>query len=256
VLPAELKGWNWGAFFWTWVWGIGNGTYIALLALIPFVGWVMMFVLGAKGNAWAWQNKRWDNSAHFKRVQRIWRWCALGVYAGFIIIALLVIASLTLTAIPFGRGAKAGTGSSDRYVAGVGEQHPVTTRNHIPDSQTARYSTTPPTSGDHWARWADCGFYPEGLPDERITHNLEHSNIVVSYNLTAQEEVAQLRKVLGSIDLNPIWGVTRFHDKLEPGTVAVATWGVLDIMKGIDRDRIKKFFETYSGKLGPEQFPC
>ena len=31
---------------------------------------------------------------------------------------------------------------------------------------------------------------------------------------------------------------------------------VRDIMKGIDRDRIKKFFETYSGKMGPEQFPC
>jgi hypothetical protein len=61
---------------------------------------------------------------------------------------------------------------------------------------------------------------------------------------------------LDSIDLNPIWGVTRFYDKVEPGTVAMATWGVLDIMKGIDRDRIKKFFETYSGRLGPEQVPC
>jgi len=177
------------------------------------------------------------------------------VFRLFRVIALLVIASFFLTAISCRGGA--GTGSSDVYVAGVGEQQPImATRDHIQDAQTARYSTTPPTSGDHWARWADCGFYPEGLPDERITHNLEHSNIVVSYNLTTQEEVAQLRKVLDSIALSPKWGVTRFYDKLEPGTVTVATWGVMDIMKGIDRDRIKKFFETYSGKLGPEQVPC
>ena len=177
--------------------------------------------------------------------------------AGFIIIALLVIASFGLTTIPFRGGASTSTGSSDKYVSGVGEQHPImATADHIPAGRTARYSTTPPTSGDHWARQADCGFYTAGLPDEQTTHNLEHGNIVVSYNLTSQEKVAQLRKILDSIDLNPIWGVTRFYDKLEPGTVAVATWGVLDIMKDIDRDRIKKFFETYSGRLGPEQVPC
>jgi len=175
---------------------------------------------------------------------------------GFIVIALLVIGSFGLTTIPFRGGARAGAGSSDRYVAGVGEQHPITTRDHVPADRTVRYSTIPPTSGNHWAVPANCGFYPEGLPDEQTTHNLEHSNIVVSYNLTTREEVTQLGKVMGSIELHKIWGVTRFYDKLEPGTVAMATWGVLDIIKGIDRDRIKKFFETYSGRLGPEQVPC
>lgn len=173
---------------------------------------------------------------------------------GFIIIALLVIGSFGLTTIPFRRGANTGTGSSDKYVAGVGEQHPImATADHIPAGQTLRYSTIPPTSGNHWAAPANCGFYTAGLPDEQTTHNLEHSNIVVSYNLTTQEEVAQLRKVMDGIGLNPIWGVTRFYDKIEPGTVAVAAWGVLDTMKGIDRDRIKKFFETYAGRLGPEK---
>ena len=31
-----------------------------------------MLVLGAKGNAWAWRNGRWDSVEHFKRVQRKW----------------------------------------------------------------------------------------------------------------------------------------------------------------------------------------
>lgn len=71
-VPAEIKGWSWGAFLLNWIWGIGNNTFIALLALIPFVGFVMMVVLGAKGNAWAWRNGRWDSVEHFKRVQRKW----------------------------------------------------------------------------------------------------------------------------------------------------------------------------------------
>jgi len=46
-LPPEIKGWNWGAFFLSWIWGLGNGTYIALLCLIPFVNIVMIFIPGA-----------------------------------------------------------------------------------------------------------------------------------------------------------------------------------------------------------------
>ncbi|MCK5641018.1 MAG: hypothetical protein KAJ19_09485, partial [Gammaproteobacteria bacterium] len=49
-IPPEISGWNWGAFLLSWIWGIGNSVWIALLCLIPCVGFVMAFVLGAKGN--------------------------------------------------------------------------------------------------------------------------------------------------------------------------------------------------------------
>ena len=72
-IPAEIDRWNWGAFLLSWIWGIGNNTFIALLTLVPFIGILIMpFVLGAKGSAWAWRNGRWDSVAHFKRVQRLW----------------------------------------------------------------------------------------------------------------------------------------------------------------------------------------
>ncbi len=76
-LPDELKGLNWGAFVFNWIWGIFNKSYIALLALIPFVNLVMVFVLLFKGNKWAWANKSWDDYDHFRRVQRRWGWAAL-----------------------------------------------------------------------------------------------------------------------------------------------------------------------------------
>jgi hypothetical protein len=71
-IPDEIKGWNWGAFFLNWIWGIGNSTYIALLTFIPLFGLVVPFVLGAKGNKWAWQNRAWRDVEHFKRTQRKW----------------------------------------------------------------------------------------------------------------------------------------------------------------------------------------
>jgi len=72
TVPPEINRWNWGAFLLNWIWGIGNQTYIALLALIPGFGFIWMLVLGAKGSAWAWRNGRWDSVEHFKRVQRKW----------------------------------------------------------------------------------------------------------------------------------------------------------------------------------------
>ena len=83
AMPAEIRGWNWGAFLLNWIWGISHRTYIALLVFVPFVGLVVPFVLGAKGNAWAWQNGHWQSVAHFKAVQRRWGLWALAVYAAF-----------------------------------------------------------------------------------------------------------------------------------------------------------------------------
>ena len=84
TLPAEIDRWNWGAFLLNWIWGIGNNTLIALLMFVPFVNLVMAFVLGAKGSAWAWRNKRWDSVEHFQRVQRSWAKWGLIVWLAFV----------------------------------------------------------------------------------------------------------------------------------------------------------------------------
>jgi hypothetical protein len=130
------------------------------------------------------------------------------------------------------------------------------TANHVPDGDIVVYNTTPPTSVDHLAGWADCGFYPGGLPDELIVHNLEHSNIVVSYNLPAGDDVERLRGVMGSLGLAADWGVTRSYDKIPAGTVALAAWGRLDTVQGVDRGKISRFFDAYADALGPERIPC
>lgn len=83
AVPAEIRGWNWGAFLLNGIWGLGNTTYVALLVLIPFFGIAMPFVLGAKGNEWAWQNQRWTSVAHFKATQRKWARWGVGLWLVF-----------------------------------------------------------------------------------------------------------------------------------------------------------------------------
>lgn len=92
TIPNEVRRWNWGAFFLTWIWGIGNNVLIAFLCFVPFLNVVMPIVLGIKGGEWAWQKKRWDSLEHFQRVQRIWAWVGFGV---FLFLLLTTIAAFS-----------------------------------------------------------------------------------------------------------------------------------------------------------------
>lgn len=94
-IPAEIRGWNWGAFLLHWIWGIGNNTFIAFLVFVPFVNIVMPFVLGAKGNEWAWRNKKWASVEEFKRIQRLWTRWALGLILVFILMITGLIWGIT-----------------------------------------------------------------------------------------------------------------------------------------------------------------
>lgn len=94
-IPDEIKGWNWGAFFFNWIWGIGNSIYIALLVFIPLFGLIVPFILGAKGNKWAWQNRAWRDVEHFKNTQRKWTIASLIlVFVIFPAFIFLVIGSM------------------------------------------------------------------------------------------------------------------------------------------------------------------
>ena len=207
-----------------------------------------------------------------------WLLFAFAAIAGLFIIALLVPVVLPVN---FGG---AGQGEASEYVEGIGiEAELSSSAAHFPDNLTIAdvvpegYLTTPPTSGRHWNGWVQCGFYTSPVPDERIVHNMEHGNIVVSYNLTEQAQIDELQDAFDDIGLTNAWGVARPYNpgtvdsdgnELFPeGTIALTTWGVIDKWNvrevddadghrivGVDKDRIERFFEAYSGKLGPE-FP-
>ena len=90
-MPEELKKWNWGAFFLSWIWAIANHSWVGLLALLGPVWIIMIFILGAKGNEWAWKNRKFDNVDQFKKVQSGWAKWGLGLF----VIQVILVALLT-----------------------------------------------------------------------------------------------------------------------------------------------------------------
>lgn len=90
-LPDGIGGWSWGAFLLSWVWAIGNRTWIGLLALVPLVGLIMLPILGMKGREWAWKNNDWEDVEHFNRVQRKWSIWAIAIICS---LAALAVASI------------------------------------------------------------------------------------------------------------------------------------------------------------------
>ncbi|HEX4353942.1 MAG TPA: cytochrome c oxidase assembly factor Coa1 family protein [Polyangiales bacterium] len=95
-MPPEIDRWNWGAFLLNFVWGLGNGVRLAWLMWVPLVGLAMPFVLGWKGNAWAWRRGGFRSVEHFQQVQR--RWAQVGFAAlGGAAISVVVIAYVATT---------------------------------------------------------------------------------------------------------------------------------------------------------------
>ena len=99
VNEKELSKFNWGAFWFTWLWGVCNGVYwplaVLLLGIIPyirtFVGIGLSIYLGIKGSRLAWEsNKKWASFAAFKETQRKWSKAVLWVLGISIILAIIL----------------------------------------------------------------------------------------------------------------------------------------------------------------------
>ena len=89
-MPKELKGFNWGACIFTFIWGIPHEAWVTLLA-IPLIliqlplgfNWLLLTALqifcGIKGNEWAYQKDYKLTEAQFRMKQLIWGGCALAI---------------------------------------------------------------------------------------------------------------------------------------------------------------------------------
>ncbi len=179
-----------------------------------------------------------------------------------IVIAVLVIAGFSIpTIIDSTRSPDDfSLGTAAAYVDGVGQKQEIMrTKQHVDlnDSNAdddVTYSTVPPTSGDHWSTASRCGFFTDPVPDEAIVHNMEHSNVIIHYNLPNQADVDALENVYNGLEdgWRNHFTVARPYDEIGVGQVALTTWGVLDVMDGVDQERIERFYENYVGRLGPE----
>jgi hypothetical protein len=67
--------------------------------------------------------------------------------------------------------------------APVEAEHPIEGAQHIATcSERVAYATNPPSSGDHYPKWAAYRAYREPVQVEFLVHNLEHGSVVISHN--------------------------------------------------------------------------
>jgi hypothetical protein len=73
-----------------------NKTWIGLLVIVPYVGFIMSIILGFKGREWAWKNKQWDSVEHFNRVQKKWSFWGVIVVGSSIAIGIIAGAGVAI----------------------------------------------------------------------------------------------------------------------------------------------------------------
>ena len=88
-LPADLRGFNWGAFFLQWIWGIRHKVTWAWWSLIPGVNIVIAFMLGFRGQELAWKNCQWKSEVEFDNTQLEWTRWGIGVFVIFLVLCML-----------------------------------------------------------------------------------------------------------------------------------------------------------------------
>ncbi len=85
-VKKDIARWNWGAFFFSWIWGINYRVWISLLVFVPPFTFYIPFYLGAHGNELAWTRNAWESVEQFHRTQR--RWAAWG--SALFVLAILI----------------------------------------------------------------------------------------------------------------------------------------------------------------------
>ena len=126
-------------------------------------------------------------------------------------------------------------------------------RQHV--EGPVRYSTNPPTSGDHSGNAASWGIYPSTPPpDERLVHNLEHGGVIIYYDSTKiSAESLELLKTLAR-DLRTertCLVLTQRESIQDDKTIALTAWGVLATLDDFDEGAIRAFWRDHVAN-GPE----
>ncbi len=112
------------------------------------------------------------------------------------------------------------------------------------------YNSDPPTSGPHYARPADPGFFSTAPPAEQLVHNLEHGQIVIHFAPDAPEEtVTSLQGLLRDDAISVL--VVPNENLSGTNEIILTAWTALQRCEGFSEADIDAFRAEFQGK-GPE----
>jgi len=137
---ATLPRWNWSGFLVPPLFAIVNRLWLWLAAaMIPFVlatfdllpaallravQMAISVTFAMSGNPYAWRARRWDDMAHFRRVQRQAGWVALAITV--VLTAVLVMAIVATETSASQTGASTGPAETGAGDAGTYAAHGIT----------------------------------------------------------------------------------------------------------------------------------
>jgi hypothetical protein len=145
------------------------------------------------------------------------------------------------------------------------QSYPVESRDHIRDIQASvRYSSIPPTSGEHYPVPAPDGAYEKAPYLKTIVHSLEHSRIVLWFKPELPREARASLKAFFDADDDRMLLVPDEHGK--DYEVTATAWNAKPKPNGTGRllgcpeygddvfTALQAFKEKHRGK-GPERIP-
>ncbi|MFK4885861.1 ribonuclease G [Lactococcus petauri] len=96
--------WNWGAFLDPLGFGVGNRAYLCLLAFVPLLNIVWIFISGAKAESWALANtkNKYRDEKEFRNIMDSWKragFVKFIVYLAFFVLYFLLIVAFGTLAI-------------------------------------------------------------------------------------------------------------------------------------------------------------
>ena len=128
-------------------------------------------------------------------------------------------------------------------------------RTHVSEGTEVGYTSSLPTSGDHWPVPLSDGIYDVEKPDEAIVHSLEHGRVWVSYKPSISE---QTKKALEEL-LKKYNGTVLTPRSANDTDIVLAAWNRLDAFDlnsdgTFNEQRIIDFINRWRNKA-PEFIP-
>ena len=128
--PARLDavGWNWGAFMFPFVWGIGHRVYRVFWLFVPLFNLYWIFRIGLNGTEWAWEKGNFSDSNSIKEIESPWQragfvyfWISIvgGVLYTLYILALINLAANALPGLISSANSKDAMVKSDVTQIGI-----------------------------------------------------------------------------------------------------------------------------------------
>jgi hypothetical protein len=130
------------------------------------------------------------------------------------------------------------------------QEHEPEGRQHVQEGVQVPYQTDPPTSGPHYAEWADPGFYEQPIPAEMLVHNLEHGQLVIWYDPDAPSDaIDDIREFADGNQ--PAMLAAPWPTIENPFSFTITGWAASQSCEQFSEEALAEFRQRYQGR-GPE----